>query len=123
MLARLYRSQLNWQGEVHALVEYCLVPEIPFSEISNSANAINRLFNEHKPSVDNLEKRVSIEKVAKVFESRIYKEKYADGDDYSRLAWLFRHLNEDEKALQIVDKGLEVEPENIYCLNLYDRLC
>lgn len=121
-LARLYRGESNWQGEVHALVEYCLVDNIQFSELSNSANAINKLFNEHKSSVDTFEKRITIEKVAKVFESRIINERYTDGDDFSRLAWLFLHLGDDRKAKEIVEEGLSISPENIYCQNLLEKL-
>jgi tetratricopeptide (TPR) repeat protein len=121
-LARLYRLEKNWQAEVNALVEYCLVPDIPFSELSNSANMINRLLNENKTAVDSLEKSISIQKVTKVFENRIYKDKYSDSDDYSRLAWLFLHLNEEKKAKEVVELGLKINPNNVYCQKLYERL-
>lgn len=121
-LARLYRMEDNWQGEINALVEYCLLPNVPFSELSNAANAINRLFNEHKTSVDSFEKSISIEKVTKVFEERIHINKFSDSDDYSRLAWLHLHRNESEKAINVVEEGLRKDPDNIYCRNLYERL-
>ena len=121
-LAKLYRQRNDWQADIQATVEFCLVPNIAFSDLSNSANWLNRLFNEHKSAVDNLEKRLSVEKVASVFETRIKTESLVSGDDYSRLAWLFRHLNDHVKAKKIVAEGLKVDPQNIYCLKLMYQL-
>jgi hypothetical protein len=46
----------------------------------------------------------------------------ADATDLSRLAWLYLHVKQDERALEIAKKGLAIEPDNQYCQGLIARL-
>lgn len=119
-LARLYELLKDWQGQAHALVELSLYKDVPFSDLSNSANALSKLYNENKLWVDAYEKRLSIEKVITAFENRIFDE--GDATDYSRLAWLYMQLNDLKNAKQFVEAGLGIDPQNIYCLRLLKKL-
>ncbi len=38
-----------------------------------------------------------------------------DADACSRLAWLCRHLREEERAVHWAKKGLEKDPDNWHC--------
>ena len=42
--------------------------------------------------------------------------------DYSRLSWLYLHLNVKEKAVEMMNKGLEIDSYNPYCLKLKEKL-
>jgi hypothetical protein len=46
----------------------------------------------------------------------------ADANDLSRLAWLYLHLHNPDMALEIVIRGLALEPENEHCIRLARRL-
>lgn len=105
-------------GETQAVVEMCELPHTPFSEISNAANRINNLFS-LKQFLDTYERNILARRLAALMESRI-----AEGNatDCSRLAWLFRRLQDEQKAQQMVKRGLEIEPANEYCVKLGVKL-
>jgi tetratricopeptide (TPR) repeat protein len=118
-LASICQQTGDYVGEIHALVEMCQLPNIPFRVISNAVNRVNALFSEQYFVLDSEEKRVVSRRLAQVMENRI-----AEGDatDCSRLAWLFMRLRDEDKARQIIQIGLSVEPDNIYCKNLAMRI-
>ena len=45
-----------------------------------------------------------------------------DATDCSRLGWLYLHLEQRILAAEIVQHGLDMEPENEYCVSLSQRL-
>ena len=106
-------------GEIHALVEMGQLPNAPFQEISNAVNRVNALLSEKYAVLDSDEKQIISEKLAQVMASRISE---GDANDCSRLAWLLVRLKNYSKAKEIIDLGLELEPDNIHCKNLISRL-
>ena len=46
----------------------------------------------------------------------------ASATDLSRLAWLHLHSGNDQRALEVAERGLEREPDNIYCRRLVIKL-
>ena len=65
------------------------------------------------------EKSILIEEVADAFEERIDE---GSATDRSRLAWLCLHLKDAGRAQRHVIAGLELHPDNEYCLKLKERL-
>jgi len=118
-LAELCIRSSDTLGEVHALVEMCELPEVPFYEISNASNRFNSLVKLRWDELDTDEKSILAERFARLMERRIGE---AQASDLSRLAWLYIRLDDLEKAKQHVLRGLELEPENEYCLNLAKKL-
>jgi hypothetical protein len=118
-LANNYQQTNDYVGEIHALVEMCQLPNIAFRIISNAVNDVNALFSEQYFVLDSEEKRVVSRRLAQVMENRINE---GDATDCSRLAWLFIRLNDEEKAREIIQVGLSVEPDNIHCKNLAARI-
>lgn len=118
-LSVLCRSTNDDVGEIHALVELGQLPNAPFQEISNAVNTVNALLAEKFAVLDSDEKQIISEKLAQVMALRISE---GDANDCSRLAWLFTRLKNYTKAKEIVDLGLEIEPDNIHCRNLLSRL-
>ncbi len=119
-LAQLCSQTEDWTGEIQALVEMCQLPNISFYEISNSVNRVNLLFNQQFYVLDSEEKRIISRKLAEVMEGRIFDE--GDATDCSRLAWLLVRLKDENKAKQIIDHGLSIEPDNEYCKKFLNRL-
>ncbi len=117
-LARLCQNTSDAVGEIHAIVEMCQLPNVPFQEVSSAVNRVNALLTEKYFLLDSDEKKIVSQKLAQVMESRISE---GDADDCSRLAWLFRRLNDNEKAKKIVQLGLSIDPNNIHCKNLASR--
>lgn len=117
-LARLCYNTGDAVGEIHALVETCQLPNVPFQEISSAVNRVNALLTEKYFVLDSEEKRIVSQKLAQVMESRIDE---GDANDCSRLAWLFLRLRNDAKAKEIVQLGLSIDPNNIHCKNLAQK--
>jgi len=117
-LARLCSSTKDWTGEMHARVEMCGLPDALFADISNTANRLNGLLvSEQFLAMD--DKTALLQQLAKLMDSRVDE---ADATDCSRLAWLYRHLKNDERALELAELGLTKESYNHYCISLKTKL-
>jgi len=118
-LADLCRRSQDYAGEVHALVEMCQVPGIPLHVVSNAANRINNINFELKHMgltvFDSEERRILAMKVAEVMDKRIGQ---LDATDCSRLAWLYLHLGDTNRAREIAEEGRRLNPSNDHCQRL-----
>lgn len=117
----------NWFGQVNTLTELCLLPNATIEQISDTANIINNyVFKDEshtaKIEVDNEIKESLIRKVAEVMRRKINNSKNVTATDYSRLAWLYMHLQDYETARESVEKGLAIDFSNIYCIRLATKL-
>jgi len=119
-LAILCAKTEDWVGEIQARVEMCQLPNISFSQISNSVNRVNALFTGQHFVFDSEEKKIISRKLAEVMDDRIESE--GDATDCSRLGWLFIRLDEEHKAKRIVELGLKMDPNNEYCHKLLSSM-
>lgn len=117
-LAELGRRSGDVDGEAHALMELCLIPDINFDNLSNAVNRFNSL-GTFGYRLDTEEKQLLARSVTQVVERRIDE---GSATDCSRLAWLYHHMRDDERARQFVELGLKQDPENEYCDRLARRL-
>lgn len=117
-LAQLCRNTQDWVGEVHALVELSQIESTPLRAVSNAANRVNELFRQNVLRLDTEEKRIIVRLLVDAMEARI---READATDCSRLAWLFFHLRDLEKARQYTKVGLTLDSYNIHCQNLAEK--
>jgi hypothetical protein len=106
-------------GEIHAFIERAQIASVSFYSISNTANRLNALLRDHELGVDKEEKRHLANRLLVVLEERI---KEATADDLSRMAWLALHTEQLLKAGEFVKAGLQLEPGNLHCIGLKDRL-
>jgi tetratricopeptide (TPR) repeat protein len=118
-LADYCRRTQDWLGEVHANVELGQLPESSFQDVSDNANRLNSLLREQL-SLDSDEKRILVNKYLEIMEKRIDDE--GSGTDYSRMAWLAWNIRAIEKAIEYTEKGLALEPDNIYIQSLAQKL-
>jgi tetratricopeptide (TPR) repeat protein/energy-coupling factor transporter ATP-binding protein EcfA2 len=121
-LADLYNQTQDWQAELNSLVEVCLLPNTSLEEISDIANIINRYLNSEgngqKLVLDNDIKESLVKKVAEIFSKRINTSTFVTATDFSRIAWLYIHLRDSDKARDAVEKGLIKDYYNPYCNKL-----
>ena len=118
-LARIHEAILDWMGAAHAHISKCKLPGTPFSVLSNTANWLNNLFRDNYLAIDSDEKRLLYQDLAQLIKRRINE---ADATDLSRLAWLYLHLHNVDRALEIVEEGLKLDPQDEHCLKLKTRL-
>ena len=110
----------DWTGESMAIVELSMIPNVPFHIISNGAYRVNHYFSKHTCD-KNMESRNEVfSKIAQVMSSRIKTE--GDATDYSRLAWLYLNLNDEDLASKYTLIGLSLDPFNVYCEKLKSKL-
>jgi hypothetical protein len=106
-------------GEIHAFIERAQVCEVPFYDLSNTANRLNRFLRDHGLEIDKDQKRDLADRLASVLNAR---RNEAQPSDLSRMAWLAIHLGQESAAREYVSDGLKMEPENYHLLKLAQRL-
>ena len=119
MLSEIYKKKEDYIKYVHALIEISKIKSMDFSRVSDVANIINWLLHNRKLDIDKIEKIKLIETLLDIFGKRNLK---AKADDFSRMAWLALHMQQRDKAKKYVEEGLALEPQNLHCLQLQDKL-
>lgn len=117
-LVLLCRQTDDHVGEAQALLEKSKLPDISFIQISDSANRLNALFKTTY-AWDTIERQSFAKKMIEIM---LQHSNEAKATDYSRIAWLFIHLKDPNAALYYARKGLDLETDNLHCINLVDRL-
>jgi hypothetical protein len=90
--------------------------EQDLAKISATVNT----FNSVSHNLDNESRRGFAEQLAKAMEPKITE---GDATDCSRLAWLLIKCDRGDRALQIVERGLRLDPDSEYCQNLKIGTC
>ncbi len=117
MLANACYRRQDHMGEIHAYVERAQFESVPFYDVSNTANLLNRRYTDLNLEIDG--KRQLAQRLLDRLEVRIAE---AKADDFSRMAWLAMHLLQEDKARGFTMKGLCMEPDNEHCLKIAVRL-
>ena len=117
MLARAYNRKQDALGEINAYVERAQFDSIPFHDVSNTANFLNRKYRELDLEPEG--KRLLAQRLLDVLQKRMSE---AQPDDLSRMAWLALHLSLDATAREFVGQGLMIDPNNEHCLSIAERL-
>ncbi len=117
MLANAYYRRQDPLGEIHAYVERAQFESVPFYDVSNTANLLNRRYTELELPVD--AKRQLAQTMLDRLEARVSE---AKADDLSRMAWLAIHLTQTDRAREFAIRGLAMDPDNEHCLNIAGRL-
>lgn len=118
-LADICRFTKDWDGESHAISELAIVPGISFSHISEAANRINNYFYFHPEARVVEYKKAFLDRVIGIMKKRINE---GTATDYSRLGWLLLSNDQEEEARVMVQKGIEMDPDNHHCEKLYNSL-
>ena len=105
-------------GEVHALIERAQMSTVSFNDVSNTANRLNGLLRE-KLDIARDERRSLAQRLISVMEKR---RSEAGSGDLSRMGWLALHTGQEQKAHEYAEAGLAIDPENMHCKNLVEKL-
>jgi hypothetical protein len=119
-LIGLCEASEDWLGLAHALVETAELSGADYRIVRRAAARLNELLQRWgRQSIDAEEKRVIVRRLVAVMERRIEE---ADATDLSRIAWLHLHLRDEQRARQMILKGLVLEPDNYHLQRLAERL-
>ena len=113
-----YRSR-DYLGVIHASVERSRVSHVPFHDLSNTANTLNKLLNESPDMLDKDQKTYWVDKLALVLRER---KSEAKSSDLSRMAWLEIHRGQEALAIEYVKDGLKIDPDDYHLVKLAQRL-
>ena len=119
-IADIRRVRDDVRGELVALAQICRLETTPTDMLSNAANRINGILP--RISLSREEKESMLRGVVNGFQLRVSRAKDIDSTDLSRLAWLQLHLDDISAAINTVEHGLSLDPENEYCRRLSARL-
>lgn len=118
-IANIHEYNMNWHEYIHAIVEKCLINEIPFEEVSDTVNKINQLKYQGNIHLDFEEKHILLNKLVVQMKNRISE---ASATDCSRLCWLLINLDLHEEAEKYLEIGLKIDQENEHCKKLQSRI-
>ena len=119
LLARACYQTSDALGEVHAYIERAQFEEVPFLDLSNTANRLNGFLKDNSGTIDREVKHDLVDKIASVLRGRRAE---AGGDDLSRMAWLEIHRGQEYSAIEYVRSGLDIDPDNYHLRKLAERL-
>jgi hypothetical protein len=113
MIAAIEKQQNNWLGYVNTQIH---IAELPSSDISTVSAAVNTFNSVSRQLESDPEARRGFAlRLAAVMEPKITQ---GDATDCSRLAWVLVHSGRVDRALEIIECGLRIDPNNDYCLKL-----
>lgn len=106
-------------GEVHAFIERAQAVHVPFHDLSNTANRLNIFLRDRGFEIDKDQKRDLMSRILFVLHQR---RSEAEANDFSRMAWLAIHLEQEATAIEYVQAGLELESDNHHLTKLVSKL-
>jgi hypothetical protein len=109
------RQRGDWAGFVNAQVQIAELPGSDLSLISSVVNTFNSVSHHLGPE----ERKLFAQRLARIMEPKITE---GDATDCSRLAWLFLRCDNEDRAIEIVECGLKLDPFNEYCQNLKQKI-
>ncbi len=117
LMAFVYSEDGDGTKYVHAKTQYAKSCS-SYSDISASANDINRYISENRELIDTIDKRRILSSLAEYMETLTAQ---WDANDYSRIAWLYMNSGNMDKAISVARKGIEIDPQNSHCRNIIAR--
>ena len=117
-LRDLYRESGDVVAACDAFLRAATITEPPMSELSMVANWLNNSA-EAWTHLHTSERATIFSPLARMMEDGITE---ATATDLSRLAWLYLHVGNDGRALQVAEEGLYRDPSNIHCTRLRAKI-
>jgi hypothetical protein len=117
-LVVLYRGIGDVLGGSNAFINAAKETTPPYGEISAIANWLNNSTDVVQGMELSARSHV-FSPLIHMMESRINE---ASATDLSRLAWMYLHGGDANRALEIADRGLEMEAGHVHCQRLVAKL-
>jgi tetratricopeptide (TPR) repeat protein len=97
--------------EMQAWVRRAEIESVSIDDLQLTAGRVNGYIKE-QPSLSFLERRSLVEPMARILENRIAE---CNADQLSALAHLQRRLGNHDRAQEVAEMGLTLDPENFHC--------
>jgi hypothetical protein len=117
-LITIYRATNNVAGGCSAFLRAAEISEPSLYQISNMANWLNGE-REIIDQMDVAERGALFKPLARLMEGHL---QAASATDLSRLAWLHLHAGDRLRACEVADRGLQRDPDNLFCQRLVEKL-
>jgi tetratricopeptide (TPR) repeat protein len=118
-LIRIYSVHSRYSDELFAHIQLAQTKSIEYEVISNAVNRFNSIVRQPGFDFDEGEKNQIIRTLIDLMEKRLDE---ADATDCSRLGWLYMHSNQRERAMEIAERGLQIQEDNDFCQKLIQKL-
>ena len=122
-LASICRTTGDLQGEMQALAELSNSPDLTTDDRSELANSINHIFaiagRDGTDPFQPEERKYLLGNLILQLETDLAR---LDPTDLSRLAWLHMHAANSPRALELAERGLNMDGENEHCRKIVTRL-
>ena len=110
-IAQLAAKEGDTLTQFDALVRLSTVKDQTLDEISTCANQVNGLLRDSSAKIGLEERRILL---TPLIAAMTRFEGSASATDLSRLAWLCINNQDVKRARQLVQKGLKLDPSNVY---------
>jgi hypothetical protein len=122
-LAALCERTDDFVGGVDAEASLCELPGIGLLRISNAALHVLIMVRKQRYQLQPLENKKKVRQtIPRVIAMMAAHEAECDATDFSRLAWMSLIADEKAAAETWTAKGTVIEPDNVHCLGLAQRL-
>ncbi|MGA2145405.1 MAG: NB-ARC domain-containing protein [Bryobacteraceae bacterium] len=122
-LASLCERSEDFAGVADAEASLCEVPEVPLRRMSNAAEHVLIMLKKvrflSRPFEYRRKVKQTIPRIASMIAAR------ASGcgvTEFNRLAWLSLVVDDEASAKTWTERGLAIDPDNVHCLSLAQRL-
>jgi hypothetical protein len=116
-LTRLYRIQDDAVGACSAFLRSSKFGEPSIVDVSQIANMVNN--SDEVKSLDRDERAAFYGPLATMMEDSLEE---LSPTELSRLAWMYLHMGDEDRAWELAQNGLEIDPTNIHCRRLSAKL-
>jgi NB-ARC domain len=102
-------------GELNGLCKKACLGSIQPFVFSDTVNLINQIYNTTDAPTEH--RRALLADVCVAYEQHFCNASF-NSTDFSRIAWLYMHVNLANKARAALDRGLSLDTSNTYCMKL-----
>jgi hypothetical protein len=122
-LATLCERTDDFVGCVDALASLCELPGMELYHITNAALRLISIVSKPRYKSRTLETKVKVKQmIPRIIERMGVHYGECTAVDFTRLAWMSLHVGDIPAAEMWTKRGLAIEPDNVYCLRLAQRL-
>lgn len=114
-VAKLATDHGDADRAMNALLQLSALPNTPYREISNAADAFNYFRSKKALGDDWGEKTMMAERLRTLLEARLSE---ADATALARLGWICLHLGDVISAKEYARRGLAIDPHNRHCARI-----
>jgi hypothetical protein len=118
-LADVCGRQKDQLGDLQARLSLSELPASTLTDLTQAANRFNQVVAEQPALFGTDDKTYMAQRIRVLLERR---KAELRATDLSRLAWICLHLGDQVSAVRYTSDGLSLEPDNVYCQRLANKV-